>query len=227
MRKIILTQNRRYINVEQNGKATKMLLYLPKWTVLLKWPMLPCQQFQQLVLILNMLNVASFVHLTGERFFSNFSFLTNFCFIPHLDLTPHFHLPVMSPAHLVYGVEFCSFMHSRCTHCMAFSRLSNSWIWLLVLLSENQEIVLKVLNTFFFSFLGSGPQYQPPNILLTFLKQSVELFRIQIKTQTFLYYFFLLQQILKCFGAALLFDFFEFQIWSCQKLSQRFFCLST
>lgn len=80
---------------------------------------------------------------------------------------------------------------------------------------------------FFFSFQGSGPQYQPPNILLTFLEQSVELFRIQIKTQTFLYYFFLLQQILKCFGAALLFDFFEFQIWSCQKLSQRFFCLST
>lgn len=54
----------------------------------------------------------------------------------------------------------------------------------------------------------------------------MELLRIRIKTQTFLYYFFfLLQQILKCFGAALLFDFFEFQIWSCQKLSQNlFFC---
>lgn len=82
----------------------------------------------------------------------------------------------------------------------------------------------KVLNTIsFFTFPGSGPQYQPPNIFLTFLKESVELFRIQIKTQTFLYYFFLLQQILKFFGAALLFDLFEFQIWSCQNLSQRLF----
>jgi len=50
-------------------------------------------------------------------------------------------------------------------------------------------MMLKVLNTFFFSFQGSGPQYQPRNILVTFLKQSVELFRIQIKTQTFLYFF--------------------------------------
>lgn len=76
---------------------------------------------------------------------------------------------------------------------MAFSRLSNSRIWLLALSSENQELMLKVLNTFFFffSFQGSGPQYQPPNILLTFLKQSMELPRIQIKTQTFLYFFFL------------------------------------
>lgn len=221
------TQNRRHIDVEQNGKATKTLLYLPKWTLLLKWPMSPRQQFQQLVLILDMLSVASFVHLTGEKFFSIFSFLMNSCSIPRLGLTPHFHLPVMPPAHFVCWVGTCSFIHSRCTHCMAFSGLSNSWIWLLVLLSENQEMMLKVLNTFFFSFQGSGPQYQPPNILLTFLKQSVELFRIQIKTQTFLYYFFLLQQILKCFGAALLFDFCEFQIWSCQKLSQRFFCLST
>lgn len=51
--------------------------------------------------------------------------------------------------------------------------------------------MLKVLNTISsFTFPGSGPQYQPPNIFLNFLKKSVELFRIQIKTQTFLYYFF-------------------------------------
>lgn len=43
------------------------------------------QQFQQLVLILNMLNVASFPHPTDESFFSKFSFLMNLCFIPIWD----------------------------------------------------------------------------------------------------------------------------------------------
>lgn len=149
-------------------------------------------------------------------------------FYSNLGLTPHFHLLVMPPKHFVCWVELHSVIHSRCTHSMAFSGLGNKWIWVLVLLLENQEMMLKMLNTISsFTFPGSGPQYQSPNIFLTFLKKSVELFRIQIKTQTFLYYFFSLQQILKFFGAALFFDFFEFQIWSCQKLSQRFFCLST
>lgn len=105
----MLTQNKIHENVEQNGKAIKMLFSL--------------QQFQKLVLILNMLNVASFPHLTDESFFSKFSFLMNLCFIPHLGLTPHFHLLVMPPEHFVCWVELCSVIHSRCTHCMAFSGL--------------------------------------------------------------------------------------------------------
>lgn len=52
--------------------------------------------------------------------------------------------------------------------------------------------MLKVLNTISsFTFPGSGPQYQLPNIFLTFLKKSVELFRIQIKTTNFPLLFFL------------------------------------
>lgn len=67
----MLTQTKIHENVEQNGKATNMLFSSPKWTVLLKQPMSSSQQFQQLVLILNILNVASFPHLTDDNFFSN------------------------------------------------------------------------------------------------------------------------------------------------------------
>lgn len=75
-----------------------------------------------------------------------------------------------------------------------------------------------------FSFRVTVPNFisasQHP---LNCLTRLVELFRIQIKTQTFLY-FFLLQKILKCFWFSPALWLLEFEIWSCQKLSQRFFC---
>lgn len=71
-------------------------------------------------------------------------------------------MPSVHSRYFINWLGVCSFKHSKYTHCMAFSGLSNSWKWLLVLSWENQETMLKVLNTSFLAFKVAVPTINLP-----------------------------------------------------------------